>query len=57
MNKAHLQTLAENMDSALQYTKEMTTDPEHGYAFSYGYLHAQALEMNTILKALLTLPQ
>ena len=57
MNQAHLQTLIENMDSALSYTKEMTTDPHHGYAFSYGYLHAQALEMNTILKALLTLPQ
>jgi hypothetical protein len=57
MNKAHLQNAVNKMDKALIYTKEMTTDPDHGYAFSYGYLHAQALEMNTILKALLTLPQ
>lgn len=57
MNKAHLQNAVNKMDKALIYTKEMTTDPDHGYAFSYGYLHAQAQELNAILKALLTLPQ
>lgn len=55
--KTAIQNQIDKMDKALQYTKEMTTDPKHGYAFSYGYLHAQAQEMNTILKALLTLPQ
>ncbi len=53
-----IKTAVDKMDKALVYTKQMTTDPDHGYAFSYGYLHAQAQELNAILKALLlTLPQ